>query len=66
MTEKFQIISPDGFTIERDQISYDKADVEPAFNKWKCRFESQGYYSSVKYGRIDLSELINYCVIAKV
>jgi len=66
MTEKFQIISPDGFTIERDQISYNKKDVEPAFNKWKSRFEFQGYYSSVKYGRIDLSELIDYCIIEKV
>jgi hypothetical protein len=65
MKEKFKIISPDGFTIERDVVWYNKKDIERVFNNWKTRFEVQGYYSSSQYGRIPLDQLINYCVIEK-
>lgn len=66
MKEQFKIISPDGFAIEKDIISYNKEDIERKFNKWKTRFEFQGYYSSTQYGRIPLDELINYCIIEKI
>lgn len=60
--KKYDVISPDGFSIrigvplfnsikERDQY----------FKMWKKRFEKQGYYSSVKYGRIHLADLADYC-----
>lgn len=60
--KKYDVISPDGFTIrigvppfksikERDQY----------FKMWKERFARQGYYSSVKYGRIPLEDLTDYC-----
>ena len=32
-----------------------------AFNKWKENYKQHGYYSSVKYGRIHLDDLIDYC-----
>ena len=32
-----------------------------AFEKWKENYSRQGYYSSVRYGRIDLSDLADYC-----
>jgi hypothetical protein len=32
-----------------------------AFDKWKKNYERQGYYSSSKYGRIDLLDLEDYC-----
>ncbi|MCC6837037.1 MAG: hypothetical protein IT234_00745, partial [Bacteroidia bacterium] len=31
------------------------------FKMWKERFARQGYYSSVKYGRIHLSDLADFC-----
>ncbi|MDO9000995.1 MAG: hypothetical protein Q7W45_14605 [Bacteroidota bacterium] len=60
--KKYDVISPDGFSIrigvplfnsikERDQY----------FKMWKKRYEKQGYYSSVKYGRIHLADLADYC-----
>ncbi len=62
MAKKIQILSPDGFTLERD-VPYYKSHraAAEAFAKWKKGYEIQGYYSSVKYGRIHLSDLEDYC-----
>ena len=59
---KYQILSPDGFSLERDVIGYTsrKKAIE-AFNQWKRGYEAQGYYSSTKYGRIPLEDLEDYC-----
>ena len=44
---KFQVLSPDGFTIEFDKAYYpSKKKAFEAFDKWKKRYELQGYYSS--------------------
>lgn len=58
---KFQVLSPDGFTIEFDKPHYPsrKKAIE-AYEKWKSRYEQQGYYSSAK-GRIPLDELDDNC-----
>jgi hypothetical protein len=60
--KKYQVLSPDGFTIEFDTVHYTsrKKAIE-AFNQWKKRYELQGYYSSTKYGRIPLEDLEDYC-----
>ena len=60
--KKYQVLSPEGFTLERDVPFYTsrKKAIE-AFNKWKENYKQQGYYSSVKYGRIHLSDLVEYC-----
>jgi hypothetical protein len=64
MAKRYQVISPDGFTIEFDVWAYpSKKKAKEAFEKWKERYTRQGYYSSVKYGRIPLAELENYCQI---
>lgn len=62
MANKIQILSPDGFTLERDVPYYrsHKAAAK-AFEEWKKRYETQGYYSSVNYGRIPLEDLEDYC-----
>ena len=58
---KYQVLSPDGFTIEFDKPYYpSKKKAFEAFDKWKKRYEVQGYYSS-NNGRISLDELENYC-----
>jgi hypothetical protein len=64
---KVQVLSPDGFTIEFDKWSYpSKKKAKEAFNKWKIRYEMQGYYSSTNYGRIALEDLESYCQFKKI
>lgn len=59
---KYQILSPDGFTIERDVIGYpSRKKAMEVFNQWKERYKQQGYYSSTNYGRIDLLDLEDFC-----
>lgn len=62
MNSKYQILSPDGFTIERETPYYSsEKKAREAFNNWKDGYIRQGYYSSSRYGRIPLSELEKYC-----
>lgn len=57
-----QVLSPDGITIEFGSFYYENMkDAKKAFERWKSRFEQQGYYSSNDYGRIPLNELEKYC-----
>lgn len=64
--EKFVILSPDGFPIERDKAYYRTLnELHTAFVIWKERFQTQGYYSSNR-GRIPLEELLEECVIKKI
>ena len=62
-TEKrMQVISPDGFRIEREPASYKNREAAMvAFKKWKKNYEPQGYYSSCNHGRIDLRDLEDFC-----
>ena len=58
---KYQILSPDGITIEFDKWEYPSMKkAKESFDKWKKRYEIQGYYSS-NNGRIPLNELEHYC-----
>lgn len=66
VTPKFDIISPDGFSIHREDIYYSIDEAKIAFNKWKDGYVKQGYYSSVKYGRIPLCDLEDYCELVEV
>ena len=60
--KKYQVLSPDGFTIERDVNYYpSRKKMMEAFNKWRENYSQQGYYSSVKFGRIHLTDLVDYC-----
>ena len=64
---KYQVLSPDGFTIEFEPIHYtSKKKAMEAFLKWKENYKRQGYYSSTKYGRIHLSDLGEYCQFNKL
>lgn len=56
VTKGYRLLSPDGIDIERDTIYKTLDEVETAFNKWKKRYEKQGYYSS-NLDRIDLEDL---------
>jgi hypothetical protein len=64
---KYQILSPDGFPLERDVKGYtSKKKAIEAFNNWKKRYETQGYYSSVNHGKIHLDDLIDFCEFIQV
>lgn len=63
--QRYDVISPDGFSIHfSDTYPSEKKAIE-AFEKWKKRYEPQGYYSS-NNGRIPLNELHNHIKIVKV
>lgn len=64
--KKYVVLSPDGFTIEMTRAYYTsrKKAIE-AFQKFKERYQTQGYYSS-NSGRIVLDELENYCTFKVV
>lgn len=58
---KLDILSPDGFSIHPTDTYRSKKKALEAFEIWKKRYESQGYYSSVRFGRISLDDLHEYC-----
>jgi hypothetical protein len=61
--KRYQVLSPDGFIIERDVEAYpSKEKAIAALDKWAERYQTQGYYSS-NNGRIPLDELKNNCQI---
>jgi len=63
---KLEVLSPDGFTIEFGKPYYpSKKKAFEAFDKWKKRYELQGYYSS-NNGRIPLDELEEHMSIRKI
>jgi hypothetical protein len=60
--KKYQVLSPDGFTIEFDKWTYPSMkQAKESFSRWAKGYINQGYYSSSRYGRIPLNELENYC-----
>lgn len=63
---KLDILSPDGFSIHPTDTYPSKKKALEAFEVWKKRFEIQGYYSSVRFGRISLDELHEYCRFVKL
>lgn len=63
--KRFDVISPDGFSIDRIAIYKSRKEAIEAFEIWKKRFEIQGYYSS-NLGRIPLENLADYCSLVEV
>lgn len=61
----FQVLSPDGFPIERDKSYSNLAEVQKAIERFIKRFSQQGYYSSNR-GRIELDCLENECNIKEI
>lgn len=60
--KRYDVISPDGFTIRMGVPEFKSIKERDAYFKmWKDRFKAQGYYSSVPHGRIPLEDLSDYC-----
>lgn len=62
---KYNILSPDGFSIELNKTYNSIADAKKAFDIWLKRFEAQGYYSA-NFGRIPLNEVEEYCTLQEL
>lgn len=62
---KYDVISPDGFSINRNGYYKTKKEAEKAKAEYPNRFKQQGYYSSIR-GQIALDELPNYCRIIRL
>ena len=63
---KYDVLSPDGFSIHPVDTYPSLDEARKAFDDWKKGYERQGYYSSVNYGRIALSDLKGYIKIIKL
>lgn len=60
------VLSPDGFPIERDKTYKSIEEAEEALNRFVDRYKLQGYYSTIMDGervKIPLSEIKQYCQI---
>lgn len=60
---KWDVLSPDGFSISMSDTYENPKEAKKALLKWVKNYETQGYYSSVKHGRIPLDEVPYYCEI---
>ncbi len=58
--QQYDILSPDGFSIDPSKTYDSPEKAIKALKKWKKRFKEQGYYSS-NNGRIDLLDLEESC-----
>ncbi len=61
--EKYNVLSPDGFTLTADDNYNSIEEAEQKTLDWCERYRVQGYYSSVSYGRIPFNEIKDYCKI---
>ena len=62
---RYDVLSPDGFSIHFSDTYSSKKKAMEAFEKWKKRYEAQGYYSA-SFGRISLDLLSNYIKIITI
>lgn len=64
---KYQILSPDGFTIEFSKEYYKtKKEALKSFENWVDRYKIQGFYSSNNYGKINFLDIKDYCQFIKI
>ena len=59
----YNVISPDGFPIERETTYTTIYKAYRALVRFKQRYARQGYYSSVNYGKIHPLDIKDYCEI---
>ena len=64
--KKYDVLSPDGFSISAVDTYTSEKKAREAAEKWVKNYERQGYYSSVRYGRIPLNEVLDYCRLIEV
>lgn len=60
---KFDVLSPDGFPIHCCKTYRSRRSALLAAKKWAKRFEWQGFYSTARWERIPLNEIVDRCRI---
>lgn len=63
--QRYNVLSPDGISIEFDKTYCSPEEAKQAFDLWAKRYEKQGYYSSNE-GRIPLADLEYYCTLVEL
>jgi hypothetical protein len=63
--KRFNVLSPDGFPIHYENTYTSKKEALTAAKEWAEGYKRQGYYSSVRYGRIDLMDILDYCQLVE-
>lgn len=58
---KYDVLSPDGFSIHIEDTYNSKKEAWQKAKEWSKNYEGQGYYSSAKYGRIPVDQILDYC-----
>jgi hypothetical protein len=64
--QQWDVIGPDGISIEFDKNYPSCIAAIRAFIAWREQYKRQGYYSSTIRGRIDLRELYYKCDVIRV
>lgn len=64
--KKYDVLSPDGFSIHAVDVYKSKKKAREAAEKWVENYKFQGFYSSTRYGRIPLDEVLDYCRIVEL
>lgn len=59
----YEVLSPDGFQIERDAEYATLEEANLALERFVSRFTTQGYYSTSNWTRIPLDDIANHCRI---
>jgi hypothetical protein len=62
----WDVISPDGFSIHCSDTYDTEQAAREAFKVWAKQYEKQGYYSSSRWGRINLHSLEINCVFIQI
>jgi hypothetical protein len=63
---KYDVLSPDGFSISFDEMWDTPDEASKALDKWVERYRGQGYYSTTNRERIPLDELTTWCTIVPI
>jgi hypothetical protein len=61
----FDVLSPDGISINPVETYPTRAAAESALRAWVGRFEWQGFYSTSRWERIQLDEIAGRCRIVE-
>lgn len=62
---KYNVMSPDGISIERDKTYETIDEAGEALEKWVHRYDAQGHYSS-NHGRIPVEQLALHCKLITI
>ena len=63
---KFEVLSPDGFPIDREETYPTPELAKQKLDEWVKRYEQQGYYSRSNREQIPYDEIADYCSIVPI